>query len=78
MSNIIQFTISKEGGVYTAEGVNVPVVTEGETFEKLTENIQEAVDLYFENENPLDLGFGPQPAILTNFELAAAKYGCAS
>ena len=69
MRNIIQFNISREDGVYTAEGLNVPVVTDATTFEELTHNIREAVSLYFENENPQSLGFGVSPSILTNFEL---------
>ena len=48
MKNIIQFYISEEDGVYTAEGLNVPIVTEGNNFEELKGNIQEAVELYFE------------------------------
>ncbi|PIQ68751.1 MAG: hypothetical protein COV91_02540 [Candidatus Taylorbacteria bacterium CG11_big_fil_rev_8_21_14_0_20_46_11] len=69
MKNIIQFTISKEDGIYTAEGINVPIVTDGKTFEELTRNIEEAVALYFEDETPESLGFGESPSILTNFEL---------
>ena len=40
MKNIIQFMVTKEQGVYTADGVNVPVVTEGNTFEELQTNIR--------------------------------------
>lgn len=69
MKNIIQFLVSQEDGTYTAEGVNVPVVTEGQTFEELKANIQEAVELYFADEDPVALGFGNSPSILTNFEL---------
>ncbi len=69
MRNIIQFNISHEDGTYSAEGLNVPIVTDGKTFEELTHNIREAVDLYFEDENPQLLGFGSSPSILTNFEL---------
>lgn len=71
MKNIIQFWISQEDGVYTADGVNVPVVTDGKTFEELQTNIKEAVELYFEGEDLAALGFGPAPSILTNFELTA-------
>src|SRR3979411_72034 len=39
--NIIQFTVTKEQGVYAADGVNVPVVTDGSTFEEQA-NIREA------------------------------------
>ena len=69
MKNIIQFYISEEDGVCTAEGLNVPVVTEGKNFEELRDNIQEAVELYFEGEDMASLGFGRTPSILTNFEL---------
>ena len=51
MKNIIQFVVTKGQGGYTADGVNVPVVTEGSTFEELQANIREAVALYFEDEN---------------------------
>jgi len=69
MKGIIQFTISREDGVYVAEGINVSIVTDGKTFEELTRNIREAVSLYFEGEDPVSLGFVKFPSILTNFEL---------
>ena len=75
MKNIIQFFISQEDGVYTAEGLNVPIVTEGNTFEELKTNIQEAVELYFEDEDITALGFGKTPSILTSFELSLNNYG---
>lgn len=70
MKNIIQFTILEENGVYTAEGVNVPIVTSGKTFEELKINIQEAVELFFEGEDPKSLGFGSYPSVFTSFELS--------
>jgi len=75
MKNIIQFSVSQEDGVYTAEGVNVPIVTDGKTFEELHFNIKEAVELYFQGETPSELGFGAAPSILTNFELTPNLYG---
>lgn len=75
MKNIVQFSISQEDGVYTAEGINAPIVTQGNTFEELQENIQEAVELYFEGEDPHELGFGASPSILTNFEIPYAPHG---
>ena len=74
MKNIIQFIVTKEQASYTADGINVPVVTEGTTFEGLQTNIREAVALYFEDENAASLGFSTSPAILTNFELSPALY----
>ena len=70
MKNIIQFSVSQEDGVYTASGVNVPVVTDSETFEGLQANIKEAVELYFEGEDATELGFGSTPSVLTSFEVA--------
>jgi hypothetical protein len=74
MKHIVQFTVTKEQGFYVADGVNVPIVTEGRTFEELQSNIREAVALYFEDENAESLGFSTSPAILTNFELSPALY----
>ena len=51
MKSIIQFTISREDGVYTADAVNAPIITEGSTFEELQENIRDAVALFFEGVN---------------------------
>jgi len=38
MKTSIQFEISLEDGVYTASGINAPIVTEAATFEELKEN----------------------------------------
>lgn len=70
MKNIVQFSISEEDGVYTAHGVNAPIVTDGKTFEELKKNIIEAVELFFEGENLSELGFGAHPSIFTSFEFA--------
>jgi hypothetical protein len=42
--------------VYTAEGVNEPIVTKAGTFEELQDNIRDAVALYFEGDDPASLG----------------------
>lgn len=75
MNRIIQFNISRDDGTYTAEGVNVPVVTQGETFQELEVNLREAVTLLFEGEEPSSFGFAPAPSILTSFELPTVQYG---
>jgi hypothetical protein len=46
MKTIIQFMVTKDQGVYTADGVNVPAVTEGSTFAELQTNIREAVSTF--------------------------------
>ncbi|HVB80425.1 MAG TPA: hypothetical protein VNE82_10850 [Candidatus Binataceae bacterium] len=56
MKTIVQFSIAQEDGTYTADGVNVPIITEATTFEELQENIRDAVALYFEGSDPATLG----------------------
>jgi predicted RNase H-like HicB family nuclease len=69
MKNIIQFSISKGDKYYTAEGVGVPVFTQGSTLDELVANIKEAVDLHFEDEDFSEYGFAPNPSLLINFEM---------
>jgi len=75
MRNIIQFTITQEDGMYTAEAIGAPIVTQANTFEELSGNIREAVELYFEGEDPRELGFGATPSILTSLEIPFAIHG---
>lgn len=70
MKNILQFIITEEDGVYTASATNAGIVTDGKNFEELKKNILEAVELYFEGEDPVSLGFSAAPSILTNYELS--------
>lgn len=51
MKRIIQFHIFKGERQYVAEGIDLPVVTQGATFYELAANIQEAVSIHFETEN---------------------------
>ncbi len=69
MRSIIQFQISESEGGYAAEGVGVPIVTQGDTLDELASNILEAVGLYIESENLAELGFSTTPSVLVNFEL---------
>ena len=69
MKRIIQFHISKGDKYYTAEGIDLPIVTQGKTLDELAENIREAVDLHLKGENPADFNIAPNPSVLMNFEL---------
>lgn len=55
-----------------AEGVDLPVVTQGKTLDELMHNIQEAVELHLEGENLADLGLDKDPSVLANIELSLA------
>ena len=69
MKNIIQYRIFKSDTYYVAEGIDLPVVTQGETLDELAKNIQEATELCLEGEDPADFGLSPSPSVLINFEL---------
>ena len=45
MKNIIQFHVYKGDKYYIAEGVDVPVVTQGKTLDELMTNVMEALEL---------------------------------
>ncbi len=71
MKRIIQFHISKGDKYYVAEGVDLPIVTQGKTLDELAFNIQEAVELHLAEENLTDFDLAPDPSILLNLELPA-------
>ena len=74
MKSIIQFNIQKGKKYYTAEGVELSIVTQGKTLDELARNIQEAVSLHLERENLAELGLVRKPSVLVNFELPQAVH----
>ncbi|MBW4536697.1 MAG: type II toxin-antitoxin system HicB family antitoxin [Pleurocapsa minor HA4230-MV1] len=54
---------------YIAECLEISVVTQGETLDKVVQNLREAVSLHLENENPAEFGLSDNPSILGTFEL---------
>lgn len=69
MKNIIQFRIYRGEDKYVVEGVDLPIVTEGISLDEAVSNLKEALLLHLEGENFAELGLGPHPAVLVNFEL---------
>lgn len=69
MKTIIQFHIYKGDKYYVAQGVDLPVVTQGKTLDELTKNIKEAVELQLKGENLSDFDLIPKPSVLLNLEL---------
>ena len=74
MKSIIQFHIFKEGDYYTADGVDLPIVTQGKTLDELAENIKEAVSLHLEGEDLGKLNLTERPSVLLNMELTPLVY----
>lgn len=74
MKRIIQFHISKGERYYVAEGVDLPVVTQGRTLDELVDNIQEAVSLQLEGERLEDFDLALDPSILVDLELPSLAH----
>lgn len=69
MKTSIYFHIFKGEKQYVAEGVGVPIVTQGKNLDILSKNIQEAVSLYLESK-PAKKEFSiKHPGVFMNFEL---------
>ncbi len=71
MKKIMQFQISKSDAYYVAEAVDFPIITQAKTFEELTINIKEAVEVYLHDESAEDVGVVKDPSLLVNFEIPA-------
>lgn len=70
MKRIIQFHISQGEKYYVAEGIDLPVVTQGKTLDELMANVKEAVELHLSGENTEELDLASQPSVLANIELS--------
>jgi predicted RNase H-like HicB family nuclease len=69
MNYILQFKVCKEDDGYSASAMGYPIFTQGDTFEELVKNIQEATSLYFEDEQDEDIPDYTKVPLLLNFEL---------
>ena len=54
---------------YVAECVEIAVVTQGLTVDETLANLQEAVFLHLDGEDPADFGLALNPTILVTMEL---------
>lgn len=71
MKHIIQFKIYKGEKYYICEGIDLPIVTQGETLDEVVSNLKEAIDLHLEGENLAQFDIAAHPSTLVNFELEA-------
>ena len=74
MKHIIHFHISKGENQYVAQGIDIPVVTQGKTLDELMENIKEATALQLEGENLADFDLAPNPSLLIDMELPTSAH----
>jgi predicted RNase H-like HicB family nuclease len=72
MKRTIQVRIFRGEKQYVAECLDLPVVSEAATLDELAANIQEAIALHLQDEDPAELGLVSNPTILATLELDAA------
>lgn len=70
MKNIIQIHIYKGDEYYIAEGVDLPIITQGKTLDELAANVKEAIELQLSDEDLSVFDLAPNPSVLMNFELS--------
>ena len=69
----VKALVRKGDQYYVAECVEIAVVTQGKTLDETMANLQEAVALHLEGEDPAEFGLVPDPAILITMELEPAS-----
>ena len=69
MQKSVKAYIYRGESMFVAECVGINVVTQGATIEETLQNLQEAVALHLENEDPAEYGLEPTPSILVTLEL---------
>lgn len=74
MKKIIQARIYRGEKYYVAECLDLPVVTQGETLDEVTQNLREAIALHLEGEDLADFDLEQEPAVLASFELEPVTY----
>ncbi len=69
LADTIHAVVRRSGGWYTAECLEIPVVTQARTLDELAGNLAEAVELHLEGENLRDLGLVPHPRVALIYHL---------
>ena len=68
----VKALVRKGEKYYVAECVEIAVVTQGMTLDETLANLQEAVSLHLEGEDPAEFGLVREPTILVTMELELA------
>ena len=67
----IHAVVAESEGCYTAECLEVAVVTQGRSLDEVLGNLRDALELYMADEDPVLLGLTPRPRLFVSFETAA-------
>ncbi len=68
MRHSIKAFVYKGEEYYVAECMDIAVVTQGKTLDETVSNLQEAVALHLEGEDPADFDLAPNPSLLVTYE----------
>ena len=69
MHHSIKAFVHKGENYYVAGCLEIAVVTQGKTLDETIANLQEAVALHLEGEDPGDFDLAPNPSLLVTFEV---------
>ncbi len=72
MRRTVKAFIHKGENYYIAECLELAVVTQGKTLDETVANLNEAVALHLEGEDPADFDLVPNPSLLVTLELEPA------
>jgi predicted RNase H-like HicB family nuclease len=68
----VHAVVQRDGAFYVVECLELPVVTQGRTLDEAVSNIQEALCLHLEDEDPAALGLAAEPRIEIIYDMALA------
>jgi len=69
MRKVINISIYEGEKYLIAEGINIPIVTRGKSYDELIDNLKEAISLFMEGEKLSKYNLDTNPAIISNFEM---------
>ena len=69
MRHSIKAFVHRGENYYVAECMEIAVVTQGKTLDETMANLQEAVALHLEGEDPADFDLVSNPSLLVTLEL---------
>ncbi len=67
--NIKAVIVNGDESGFVAECLEIPVVTQGQTLDEVTNNLKEAVELFLDGEDPNEFGLDKKPSLMITFEL---------
>ena len=70
--DLIHAVMVESEGFYVAECLEFPIVSQGSTVDDALHNLREAIALYFEGEDPTQLGIGTAPRLAVSLETSVA------